>query len=114
MGNSVAVFAERGVELITDKQSTDTPFAHQRQNAEQKNGDRPQPDGILIGSYIGEIFANKRYAPQHPGKQAIGVHPDPCGIGLVVFEMAIGIEGGEPMAAGFIDKNWVNLTADLI
>ena len=28
--------------------------------------------------------------------------------------MAIGIEGGEPVPSGFIDKNRVNLTADLV
>ncbi len=100
------------VVLVTDDQPADAALAQQRQGGDDEDRDGPEPDGVFIAAELGEIGADEGQVPQHPHKEPVGIRPDAGCVRDVLLEVAIGVDGGEPVPPGFIHEDGVDLPAD--
>ncbi|MCB0558602.1 MAG: sodium-dependent bicarbonate transport family permease, partial [Phaeodactylibacter sp.] len=111
--NALVMQAAGGVILVPNDKPADTALFHQRQDAHQEDRNGPQANGIIIGAHGGKILPDEGQVPQHPGEEAVGVHPHFGRIGLHRLLVAIPIDRREPVAAALVPENGVYILTQL-
>ena len=114
MSDTSMVLSPCGVVLVSYYHPSDSPFPQEGERAEHEDRDGPEPDRVLIGSYVIIVPPDKGQVPEHPVKHPIRISPYPCRVRNFLRKTAKGVQGGIPVASGLINKYGMHLIAHLI